>query len=74
LLAFGWSPVDVAWAVPVSSAIDVFMLSPLAVITAGHHMDHSGRPELQGKSGAREGSKMALVQRRCHQVSVNGRF
>jgi hypothetical protein len=53
LLGFGWSPVAVAWAVPVSSAIEVFTLSPLAVITAGHHMDHSGRTELQGKSATR---------------------
>jgi hypothetical protein len=35
LLGFGWSPVAVAWAVPVSSAIDVFIsFSPCAVITA----------------------------------------
>jgi hypothetical protein len=34
LVAFGFSPVAVAWAVPVSSAIDVFMFSLSAVITA----------------------------------------
>jgi hypothetical protein len=34
LLAFGFSPVAGAWALPVSSAIDVFMFSPCAVITA----------------------------------------
>src|ERR1700722_10812339 len=34
LVAFGFSPVACAWAVPVSSAIDVFMFSLSAVITA----------------------------------------
>jgi hypothetical protein len=34
LVAFGFSPVAGAWAVPVSSAIDVFMFSLSAVIIA----------------------------------------
>ena len=34
LVAFGFSPVAGAWAVPVSSTIDVFMFSLSAVITA----------------------------------------